>query len=550
MEYPYADWRPANALEDEYLFDQERADYVINFIEEAMILSSGFNEGQRMKCLEWQREVFTKLFGTIRWSDELERYVRQYRSCNIWIPRKNGKTTVIAAIAIYLLSMDIPGQATILCGALTAGQAQQIFKQAKGFIKNNKWFDDPKIFKVRNGWHEIEHVPTGSILKVVAQGDDIKLGSEPTAIIIDELAVQKNPDFINSLRGGQSSTAEPLLFGISTAGYKNRHKYGFDEWSADRQIFENQALNKRKLVFMRPLDDTADWEDEEVWRYANPSIGEANSIEFLRGEYEDALLKPHLIPHFKAYYLNIWSQAGNTWIDMKLWHESGEAGGDVIPQHLEGRRCYGGLDLSSKKDMTAWVLLFPGSPSDENAPGYTVLARMYATQWSIDSREDHMKYKLKEWADQGHLTIFPGEEIQFDVIRSQIIDDYAKYDIEQIGIDKWQSRDTAQILERELGMDLIDVPQSPKNLGEPVAQLETVIISKKLYHGFNPVLTWNLENVVATPDKRDRLSLGKVEPLAKIDGIAALVNAFYVGYEPEEQEQEAFFIPASDFMNY
>ncbi|WP_410657844.1 terminase large subunit [Amycolatopsis sp. lyj-112] len=539
MELPYADWRPDGVAVDEYLFDQRRVDACIGFIEDAMILSSGFNQGKKMRLLDWQKEVFTKLLGTVRWSWELERFVRQYRSCNIWIPRKNGKTTIIAALAIYLLSMDmqvstgVPGKATILCGALTAGQADQIFKQAKGFIQKNKYLNNPRIFKIRNGWKEIEHVPTGSILKVVAQGDDIKLGSEPTTIIIDELAVQKNADFINSLKGGQGSTAEPLLIGISTAGYKNKHKYGFEEWSGDKKIHEDQTLNPQKLVFMRPLDETADWEDEELWRYANPSLGQANSFEFLREQYREVKLKPSLLPWFKAYYLNIWGTSGSSWIEMHRWELSGQAGGVVHKELLDGRLAYGGLDLSSKKDMTCFSLVLPGKPGrdEQNEPGYTVLTWSWATQYSIDSRDDHMKYKLKEWAEQGHLKIFDGDEIQFEQVRDKIVELCSFYDVQAIGMDTWGSKDISQQLEKQ-GIEIIDVRQSAQILGPPTAHFEALVLNKRIYHGFNPVLTWNLENAAAVTDNLDRTILHKKSSAEKIDGLAATMNAVYLAYEP------------------
>ncbi|MGV9360651.1 terminase large subunit [Amycolatopsis sp. NPDC003731] len=545
MDFPYVDWRPANALDTEFLFDEKRAKAVIGFIEDAMILSSGMHQGSKIKLLDWQRDdVFTKLFGTVRWDAELGRYVRQYTTCNIWIPRKNGKTTIIAAMALYLLSLDMfvstgkPGKATILCGALTRDQANQIFEQAKGFIKANKKLNNPKIFKIRNGWREIEHVPTGSKLKVVASGEDEKLGGEPTAVIIDELAVQKNGDFINSLKGGQGSTAEPLLIGISTAGYKNKHKFGFEEWAADKRIFEDPSLNKHKLVFMRPIDETADWKDPEVWRYANPSLGQANRFNYLEEEFAEAMLKPHKVPHFKAYYLNIWSNEGSSWIDSARWIASGEAGGEVQPELLDGRKCYGGLDLSSKKDLTSFTLVFPGKPGrdQENEPGFTILSWSWATQYSIESRDDHMKYKLKEWAGAGQLHIFEGEEIRFDVVREKIIELARFYDVQAIGIDKWQSRDSAQILE-DAGLVLIDVPQTAKTLGPPTAYFEAKVLNKEIYHGFNPILTWNLENVATVTDNLDRTILHKKSSADKIDGLAATINAIYLAYEPEPESE-------------
>ncbi|MBB5804663.1 phage terminase large subunit-like protein [Saccharothrix ecbatanensis] len=501
-----------------------------------------------MTLLEWQQEHITKLFGTVRYSEELRRHVRQYRSTHIWIPRKNGKTTLIAALAIYLLSMDMPGKATILCGALTGGQAEQIFTQAKGFIKANKWLNNPKIFKIRNGWRQIEHVPTGSILKVVAQGDDVKLGSEPTTIIIDELAVQKSSDFINSLVGGQGSTAEPLFIGISTAGYKNRHKFGYQEWQADKEVFEDQSKNKQHLVFMRPLDEDADWENEEVWKQANPSIGEANSIEFLRGEYVKAKKKPHLIPWFKAYYLNIWGNEGGSWLDETRWYDSGMSGGPVIEELLHGRMAYGGLDLSSKKDLTGWALLFPGSPENADDPGYTVVLRAFMTQWSLENPKNVTADQLLEWQAEGFLTIFDGEEIQYDAVIDQVVMDCQDFNVELIGIDKWGARDLSQRIEKATGQDLIDIKQGYKNLSEPTSQLETWVLDKRLYHGMNPVLKWNVENAVLTRDNFDRVMIHKGKSQGKIDGLAALINAVYVAYEPEEEEQSAFFIPASQFM--
>lgn len=531
--YPYAEWRPSDASEDEYLFDEARANDALQFIEGAMVLSTGKRAGKRLKLISWQRENLIKVFGTVRWSEEQERYVRQYTADDIWIPRKNGKSTFIAAIGIYLCCKDPqPGQALVIVAALSIKQATAIFRQVKNFIARDPFLK--KAFKVRPSAKEIEHKASGGILQVIAADPDNALGSEPTAILFDEIAVQKNADLVNALAGGQGSISEPLFFAISTAGYKNQHKYGYERWLACNEVFKDQNKDLGRLVFMCPLDESADWEDEKVWEFANPSLRDTNGIEFLREQYRRVKDNPSQIPWFKAYYLNIWSDSESSWIDMKTWGDSGKAGGVIVEDLLKGRPCYGGLDIASTGDLSSWTLIFPGTMKDQDAPGYIVVTKTWGTAASVDNRVDYMKAKLNVWKDQGWINLTHEQRISQNAIKEQILSDSKKYNIIEIGYDNWNADGIEEDL-TNAGLRLRDIPQNPKHLNRPAQEMYLCVKEKQLYHGFNPVLEWNVQNVVVEYDNLDRIVIRKKAAKDKIDAVMALLNAFAVAMKPEDE---------------
>lgn len=532
--YPKAEWAPEGSADDEYLFDAARVADAIEFIEGAMVLSTGRRAGQKMTLLPWQVEIATKLFGTVRWSDEQQRYVRQYTTNDIWIPRKSGKSTFIAAIGIYLTCKDPqPGQALVIVAARSIKQATAIFRQVKNFIARNAYLK--KAFTVRAAVKEVEHKLTGGMLQVIAADAENALGSEPTAVLFDEIAVQKNADLVNALMGGQGSVSEPLFFAISTAGYKNQHKYGYARWQTAHEVWQNQSKDKEWLVFMRPLDETADWTSEKVWEYANPSLHGTKGLDDIKRQYNKVLLDPSLEPWFKAYYLNIWSDSDSSWIDARTWKLSGEAGGVIIEDLLEGRECYGGLDVASTGDLSSWVRLFLGSPTDPNAPGYTVLVKTWGTGHSIERRDDYMKAKIKQWAKEDWIDLTTEQRISQNAIKQQILADAKKFNIVQIGYDHWNADGIEEDLSNA-GLTMIDIPQNPKNLNRPIQEMHLTVREKHLYHGFNPVLEWNVGNVVVYHDNLDRVVMTKKNAKDKIDAVAATVNAFAVAMKPEESE--------------
>ncbi|MET0466598.1 MAG: terminase TerL endonuclease subunit, partial [Chitinophagaceae bacterium] len=318
---------------------------------------------------------------------------------------------------------------------------------------------------------------------------------------------------------------------------------GYELWSRSKAVFDKQSEDKYRLVFMKPLADDANWEDEQVWKFANPSLGIGTSLDFLRRKYNECLQMPAKIPHFKAYFLNIWSDSESLWIDDKAWSESGHAGGQFTDDQLAGRSCYGGLDVASTSDLSSWVLLFPGTPDDPAADGYTVLVRTWGTASSVERRDDHFKDKLKYWAKDGWIDLSAETRISHEAIKEQIKADSEKFNIILAGYDKWNSHGIEEDVSKT-GITMIDVIQSTKVLDQSRKEMHLLVKEKKLYHGFNPVLAWNVSNVVATVNNLDQVEIVKGKSKDKIDAVAATINAVYVSaYKPEDKRARTMFIP-------
>jgi phage terminase large subunit-like protein len=264
------------------------------------------------------------------------------------------------------------------------------------------------------------------------------------------------------------------------------------------------------------IDKEDDWQDETVWRKANPNLGVSKKIEYMREQAKKAREMPSQLNAFLRLDLDVWTQSETKWIDLEHWRACGSA---VDANGLRGRRCYAGLDLSTTTDISALVLIFPPEAEDDR---YQVLCRFWIPEEAMHERSRRDRVPYETWVRQGYITATPGNVIDYDYILSQIDEDAQMYDLHEIAFDRWGATRIVQDLQ-EMGLTVVQFGQGFASMSAPMKELEKLILSHRLAHGNNPVLTWMADNLVASVDPAGNIKPDKARSIEKIDGIVALI---------------------------
>lgn len=477
---------------------------VVGWIERNCAHVKGEWAGQKLKLEEWQsEEIVRPLLETFRPDGR-----RQFRTALVGIPRKNGKSTLGAAIALRLLFRDGEPGAEVYSAAADREQAAIVFEMAKGMVEAN-----PRMDRIAKVYRRSIVVPrTGSTYKVLSADAYTKHGLNPHGIVFDELHAQPNRELWDVLTTGQGARRQPLTVAITTAGY-DKNSLCYELFDYGQKV--NAGVIDDPTFFFRwwGAPEGADWEDEEVWEQAQPNLGVSVSREFLQGEARQAKHQPARQNTFRRLYLNQWTSADVRWLDLALWDANA---GLVNEEQLAGRQCYGGLDLASTSDFTAWVLVFPGEPTE-------VLARFFLPRAALEKRSA-MRPTLEVWEREGFLTVTDGDVVDYDAVFAQVDRDARTFDLQEIAHDPWNATDLVRRID-DAGMTVWPIQQTINGLSGPCKELERLLGNRQLAHGGNPILRWMADNVMVMSDAAGNIKPDRKKSTEKIDGIAALVDA-------------------------
>jgi phage terminase large subunit-like protein len=456
----------------------------------------------------WQVAILKKLFKTRR--DGL----RQYRQCLLMLPRKNGKTELAAALAIYFLMFDGEIGGEVYSAAADKDQAALVFNVAAQMIRN-----DPELYaqvEIVDSQKRIVHRKSGSFYRAISAEAYSKHGFNASVVIYDELHAAPSRELWDVLTTSQGARSQPLTLAISTAGF-DRHSILWELYSHAKKVAENPSIDPTFLPILYEAPDDADWTDEKVWKKANPALGDFRSLEEMRIAAARAKEIPAQENTFRRLYLNQWTEQAARWISMPAW----DACRAAIPREsLRGRRCYVGMDLSSTTDLTALVAVFP---DDED--GFDVLPLFFVPQDSIRDRSHRDRVPYDEWARRGVIVPIPGPVVDYEFIRAKLTEWDAEFDVREIAYDPWNATDLVTRLEKQDGFTLVKMRQGFPSLTAPTKSLEKAILSKTLRHDGHPVLRWNVSNVAVESDAAGNIKVSKEASTERIDGVAALVMA-------------------------
>ena len=455
----------------------------------------------------WQTDIVRKLF-TVK-KDGL----RQYRTCLLMLPRKNGKSELAAAVALYGLLADGEIGAEVYSAAADRDQAALVFNVAAQMVRN-----DPELERqceIVDSQKRIVYRRTGSVYRAISADAHTKHGFNASLVIYDELHAAPNRELYDVLATSMGARSQPLFFAISTAGY-DRHSILWEIYSYACQVRDGLVDDPTFLPILYEMPKDADWTDEREWKKCNPALEEFRSLEEMRVAAARAKAIPAQENAFRRLYLNQWTEQAERWMPIALWDACQTA---IEWESFRGRRCFVGMDLSSTRDLTALAALFP---DDEG--GFDVLPCFFVPEDNIRERERRDRVPYGQWVRDGHIIATPGNVVDYRAVRAQIHQWAERFDIHEIGYDAWNAHDLVPRLVED-GFKCERVPQGFAGQTSPTKQLERCIASKAMRHDGHPVLRWNVGNAAVEHDPVGNVMVSKKVSTEKIDGVRAMTNA-------------------------
>jgi phage terminase large subunit-like protein len=480
---------------------------VTAWIERNCTHTKGEWAGQPLKLEPWQRdEIIRPLFGTVDKSGR-----RIVRTGLIGIPRKAGKSTLGAAIALRLLFKDGEPGAEVYSAAADREQARIVFEMARGMVEAN-----PAMSKIAKVYRNSIVVPrTGSTYKVLSADAYTKHGLSPHAVIFDELHAQPNRELWDVLTTGQGARRQPLTLAITTAGF-DRNSICWELYDYGRKV--EAGIIEDPAFFFRwwGVQEGEAWDDPEVWARAQPNLGVSVQRDFYEREVRTAKNQPARQNTVRRLYLNEWTQAHTRWIDLAAWDESA---GMVNEADLEGRICYGGLDLANTTDVTALCWDFPLPDGSHDA-----IWRYFIASEQLDALDRRTAGQASVWVRDGFLTVTEGNVVDYAAIVEQIDRDAQRFRVKRLAFDRWGSAVFVQQLHDE-GMEVAQMGQGFSSMSPPSKELEKLVLEGRYRHGGNPVTRWMIDNVVVRQDPAGNIKPDKEKSTEKIDGVVAAIMA-------------------------
>lgn len=465
--------------------------------------------GQPFRLRRWQeRDIIRPLFKTGRDGR------RVYRTCLLMMPRKNGKSELAAALALDGLFFDSEQGGEIYSAAADKEQAALVFNVAAQMIRN-----DPELYvacEIIDSQKRIVHRKSGSVYRAISSEAYSKHGFNCSRLIYDELhaagADRELWDVLTSSTGGRD---QPLVIAISTAGY-DRHSILWELYAHAKNVRQDPALDPSFLPIIYEAPGDADWTDEAVWHATNPALGDFRSLEEMRIACNRAREIPAQENSFRRLYLNQWTEQASRWLSLVQWDA---CRGTFSRADLRGRRCYIGMDLSSTKDLTALVAVFP---TDD---GCQVLAQFFIPGDTARERQRIDRIPIDQWVKEGWITATPGPVVNYDLVRQQLQAWDQEFDVREIAFDPWNATDLVGRLSEGDGFTCSPMRQGFASLSAPTKSLEKLILGRTLQHDGNQVLRWNVANVSIETDAAGNLKPSKKVSTERIDGVIALVMA-------------------------
>lgn len=503
--------------------DEERGVEVVDWIQTYCRLYEGDFAGQQFILLPWQRDIVIRLFGWVFDSPEWGREIRRYRKASIWVPKKNGKSPLLAALGLYLLIGDgEPGQ-KVYAVAKDGNQAMISFKHAMTMCETS-----PELMEeceTKRGGREgpqIIHVPTRSVYKLVAGDNPNSQEGLNGSVMVDETHVV-NRQLMRILRGAGISRSEPLQIEVSTTG-NNPDGYGKSQFDYGAKVISGEITDRaffyRSYAAEQTISDSElETKIEEVGISANPSWGHTIKPSEFLAEYTRSKTTPSELLDFKMYRLNIWQSSANPFLPAGAWGLCEEK---FDEEELAGLPCYAGLDLSLKWDSTSLVLLFPEDDGEHKT--FKLLSYFWLPEKT--AREHRELVSWYNWSKAGHIKITDGNTTDFPLVQKFILKCAELFNIRQLLYDERFAQTLCQELQDEHGMFVTPFPQTPKNYTGPMDYLLSLVTDKRIQHNGNAVMTWQAGNLSykETPaGKRPVKPEGGVH--LKIDGPVALLMA-------------------------
>ena len=356
-------------------------------------------------------------------------------------------------------------------------------------------------------------------INALAAADEVIItvnGFNIHGVVYDELHAAPDRRLFDVMtKGSGDARMQPLFFYITTAG-TDTNSICYETHQKAKDILEGRKIDPTFYPVIYGADEGDDWTDPKVWKKANPSLDITVGMDKVRAACESAKQNPGEENSFRQLRLNQWVKQAVRWMPMEKWDQCAFA---VNEEELEGRVCYGGLDLSSTTDITAFVLVFP--PLDEEDK-FQLLPYFWIPEETLDLRvrRDHVPYDV--WERQGFLQTTEGNVVHYGYIEKFIERLGERFNIREIAFDRWGAVQMVQNLEG-MGFTVVPFGQGFKDMSPPTKELMKLTLEQRIAHGGHPVLRWMMDNIFIRTDPAGNIKADKEKSTEKIDGAVAAI---------------------------
>lgn len=498
-------------------FDAEAGDRVVGFLERYCKHHKGIWAGKPLILEEWQRDIIRQAFGWMRADG-----TRRFRTLYWELPRKNGKSQLAAGIGLYLLVADGEGGAEIYSSGTKLDQARIVWSTAAAMVKASP--DLKRFVKVQRSNLSVE--VTGSKFEPLGADSNTLDGLNPHGNIVDELHAHRGRGVWDVLDTAMGARSQPVTLAITTAGTYDQESIGWQQHDHATKVLDGVFEDDAFHAFIAAADEGDDYFSEATQRKANPNFGISIKPSFLAEQAEKARRQPSFLNEYLRLDLNVWTQQVTRWIPLENWNacefdlpEDIRAYAKAREMELEGRACFGGLDLSTKLDLSALVLAFPGDGDQLD-----LVARFWLPEATIESRAKRGQRNWEQWVREGWLVATPGDVVDYEFIRAEVNALAKCFALQELAFDPWGATDLATRLMGD-GIPMVECRQGFKSLSEPSKDLEARVVSRKVRHAGNPVMRYCVSNVVVAKDPAGNIKPDKAKASGRIDGVVASIMA-------------------------
>jgi len=475
--------------------------------------------GERIRLRPWQVFILASIFGWINANTGK----RRFRSADVFVPRKNGKSAIAAVIGLYMLALDGEYGAEVYSGATSLKQAMEVFKPALQMVRMSIEFRSR--YGILPNSSNLAVVETNSKFEpVIGKPGD---GASPSCAIVDEYHEHNSAELYDTMATGMGARSQPLLLVITTAG-NNIGGPCYTHQTELQKVLEGQIVDNTRFGIIFTVDADDDWTSPEALIKANPNYGVSINDEFLLARLAEARNDPRKTNVFKTKHLNIWVNAASPWINV----ERLQACGDPAMSEADFARepCWLGTDLASKVDIASKAKVFKRLLDDDWH--YYLFTRNFLPMAAIDKPENG---HYQDWVNRGHLVQTPGNMIDLGLIGDDVLADADLHNVQEVAMDAWGSRELAPTLQNE-GLTVIDVPMTTRNLSEPMKLIAALVDAGRFHHDGNLATVWMFANVEVFEDRNENIFPRKASADRKIDAAVAAILAVgraMVGNESE-----------------
>lgn len=488
-------------------FDVELAEMAVEFFAEFLTHIEGELAGQPFVLEQWQRGIVLNLFG---WRNPDG--TRRYRELFVYVPRKNGKSTLIAGLMILLLCMDNEYGGQLYAAAGDEDQARVLFDMGKEMVRNEPRLEDRLDVMAR----EIVRPETNSRYRVIDSKPGTKHGLNAMAAAVDELHVHPDGELFHVLETSTGARRQPLMIGITTADV-DQPSFCNDKLREAEEVVSGTNPDRALLPVIYQASPTDDPMSPETWAKANPNLGVSIKREYLERQAQKASRSPAMMAVFKRLHLNVRTSFSNSWMVLEDWDR---CGGHVDPDELVGTAACGGLDLGTSGDVSAFVEAFPLGDDV-----IALVCKFWVPSYRIEVEPETRGVDWLRWVTEGWVEVHDGRTTDHRKITEYIAERRVHHSLTTVVLDRaFQAHQVACDLV-EAGIDVTAMGQGFFSMGVPTREFSDRVLSRKLRHGGNPVLRWMIGGTKVDQDPAGNLKPNKRNSSVKIDGVVAAIMA-------------------------